>query len=118
MKEINATIDHLEAQLPGIGKLIADVTGKEEKAMSEEVIITAEDLEKHKHIPDNELIQDIRETEADILRFIKLRDAHRIIGNETTDRMSHYRADGYNHRIQEAQELLAFLDALRRARQK
>jgi hypothetical protein len=64
--------------------------------------------ENNKHIPSNEIEQDIRETEAEILIMEKELKGYRAIG----DRMSHFRANARENGIEDRKEFIEKLKAI------
>ena len=69
-------------------------------------------LARNAHISDEEVLQDIIDTQREISRMQREISGLEMIG----DRMSHFRADARRSGIRERQEFIAKLEALLKAR--
>jgi hypothetical protein len=75
--------------------------------------MTDEIREKNKHVPDEQIITDIRDTLEEIRRIRAVQGAEDIIATEHLDqqerRLAQFRADARPHQIRQRQEFVNFL---------
>lgn len=78
-------------------------------------VITDEILKSNAHLSDAEILQDIRDTAAEILTEEDKHKAYSLLANH--DRMASFRADAARHGARERKDFVEFLEKLLQARQ-